>query len=696
MAEIDRVLHIRGLKSNCPVLLNGQIGIIEDQGQETLVFGTVAGNKYVPSGFDFNNFKQDILDMIGDTNNLITVNKVIVNAINELVQSGGVGSGSGGTVNYTTYTYTATADNTTSFEIVNNGIYDPTKDYIQLYLKGVMLQPTVDYTINDLVVTLNTFTLNNSESIFMLIFKTEEMNGTNLVDGTVQKQKFEASVQTTLTNADKIGDLSTLETTAKDTIVGAINENTTSLSDNTSQLRFLEQLKLRFVYNILGDGSDESSKIQNAINNTSSGNTIFIPKGIYCFKNVTIDRSLYFKGYGGAGIDDNGTTIKLATGGTYIFKYTGTSSSILNGGGIEGIRFDGVSQSASYLIRAEWISHLFVEKSGFNNVNGSAISLQRVMESGIFKSYFRKCGSDTTDVIYLDSVVNSVITYNVNNLHIEENTFGGNNGRWIGSANDSNLDAIWICRNKFEYDSTPTWANSSTKAVISLGQVNRCSIDDNTFYNFLDSNNHYSKIFEFINGSGVVTLTKNKINSCSGTWLTTSSPRIISKQNEALSSTLTVNCTSPLAQDIDEIISRNSDGSIQILSSKINNFISSHYLGGVQKRTFNYDANSLSYCKTVKSSTAQFDEMGRINVSSYVGFYNTTLTLKVRVKAISSDTVVDAYLDGTSLGTVAVAYANGWIWASFVITVASITSNSTVKIRQSATNPMLFDGYIII
>lgn len=236
MAEIDRVLHIRGLKSNCPVLLNGQIGIIEDQGQETLVFGTVAGNKYVPSGFDFNNFKQDILDMIGDTNSLITVNKVIVNAINELVNSGGVGSGSGGTVNYTTYTYTATADNTTSFSIVNNGIYDPTKDYIQLYLKGVMLTPDVDYIISDLDITLNTFTLNNSESIFMLIFKTEEMNGTNLVDGTVEKNKFETSVQVTLTNADKIGDLSTLETTVKDTIVGAINENSTSLAEMTQQI----------------------------------------------------------------------------------------------------------------------------------------------------------------------------------------------------------------------------------------------------------------------------------------------------------------------------------------------------------------------------------------------------------------------------------------------------------------------------
>jgi hypothetical protein len=400
-----------------------------------------------------------------------------------------------------------------------------------------------------------------------------------------------------------------------------IESITTQLSENTQQLGFVEQLKLRFAYGIVGDGTDESSKLQQAISDAVEGSTIFFPSGIYNFKDVIINKSLYFVGQTGVAIDAIGTTLKLVAGGNYIFKYQGVSGSILSGGGVKGIKFDGDGQAALYLIRAEFISHLFVEKCAFNNVNGRAISLQRVQESGIFKSYFRKCGNDTSDVIYLDSVVSGNLTENINNLHIENNTFGGNSGNWIRSALDSNLDAVWIDKNKFEWDLTPTYSNSIAKAVISLGQISRGSVSNNIFTNFSDTNNHYNKLLEFINNNGTVTVRDNKFSVCNGIWITTARPRIVAKNNEAINTTLTINCTSAIAQDIDELIPISSNGMIGILSSiKSINFVSSHYVGGVQSRTFIYDVNSLAYCKTVKSSSTQYDEFGRIFLGNYAGF----------------------------------------------------------------------------
>jgi hypothetical protein len=470
-------------------------------------------------------------------------------------------------------------------------------------------------------------------------------------------------------------------------------------SDYSAKISFLEQLKLKFIYNINGDGTDESVKLQNAINDAITGNTIYFPCGTYKFKNININKPLYLKGVTKFGIAGLGTTIQMATGGTYIFKIYGASGNILDGGGIEGIRFDCENQNGSYIVRAEFISNLIIEQNGFNNFNGSALSLQRVMESHIKDNFFRKCGNNTNDVIYLDSVVGGVITENINNLHIENNGFGFNSGNWISSALDGNLDNIWIRGSKFEWDGTPTYSNSSAKSVINLGQVFRCYISENSFTNFKSANNNYDTLITLINGNGSVTINDNKMISCIGTWLNTSSPRVVAKNNECTSSTLAISCSSPLAQDIDEVVSRNSDGSLQIpQTSFVNGFVSSHKIGGVQKRTFVNDNNSLTYCKTVKSSNTQYDEFGRINIGSYVGYYNTTLTLKLRVKATTADAIIDCYLDNASLGTANVTYANGWSWVSFTITVASITPNSVIKVRQNSATGLgiLLDGYIII
>jgi hypothetical protein len=468
MAEIDRVLHIRGLKSNCPVLLNGQIGIIEDQGQETLVFGTVAGNKYVPSGFDFNNFKQDILDMIGDTNSLITVNKVIVNAINELVNSGGVGSGSGGTVNYTTYTYTATADNTTSFEIVNNGIYDPTKDYIQLYLKGVMLTPNVDYIISDLDITLSTFTLNNSESIFMLIFKTEEMNGTNLVDGTVEKNKFETSVQVTLTNADKIGDLSTLGTTAKDTIVNSINENTTQLAD---RLTFLTQLQFKFVYEINGDGSDETTKLQQAFN---TGGVKYFPPGNYKITDrlLMADNTIvYFHPNARLYMDSNPNGINLLN------AYKKQNITIYNAN-IDGIYGAGNAAPPIGTIEGQGVTLGFY---GCKNIKiyGGRFTANG---SGSGNIYFSKCKNCIVDGVYIEKSINGICVDNYygdnsgpcgdhsENITIINNTVNDLGGRGIAiDLGTNNYEDIFIGNNQL---------NACAYACISIN-ANGFTIDSN-------------------------------------------------------------------------------------------------------------------------------------------------------------------------------------------------------------------------
>jgi hypothetical protein len=518
MAEIDRILHFRGLKQNCPVLLNGQIGIIEDQGQETLVFGTVAGNKYVPSNFDFENFKQDILNIIGDTNNLTTINKIIVNAINELNAKGGSGGSGGGNVNYTIWTYSATADNTSEFDIVNNGIYDPTKDSIQMFFKGSLLEPNDKYTLSDLHVTLNGWTLNNGESIFMYIFKVEEMSGESLIDGTVQKQKLEASVQTTLTNADKIGDLSTLGTTAKDTIVNSINENTTSLADNTQQHTFIDVFKLKFVYGAKHDGdTDDSQALQNYIDDLQTsgyGGTIYFPSGKTLIKNIDllyIAKPIELENIKFIGCE--GAILMPSDGANYMFTIAGDDTTndlthMIRNISFENIKIKaGLSDTTTIDIPAilvnnvRFLSMTNVEITGFLQ---GGLELKQTFDSIFNNVRILSCGS-----------VNSGTTYSA--LSLKMGVYDVTNAcRFINCHFENSPQLLYIGdrsrHNYFDNCKFEQGVNGTTKNCIFLEGVLEIGFSNCQFVNNINSGVAFLR--NIISIYTTVTETSININNC--------------------------------------------------------------------------------------------------------------------------------------------------------------------------------------
>lgn len=67
------------------------------------------------------------------------------------------------------------------------------------------------------------------------------------------------------------------DATTYPTVGERLNGIDSSLAESENQIGFLDQLKLKFVYNVVGDGiTDDTDAIQNAINNIEEG-TIFFP-----------------------------------------------------------------------------------------------------------------------------------------------------------------------------------------------------------------------------------------------------------------------------------------------------------------------------------------------------------------------------------------------------------------------------------
>jgi len=70
----DLIKHTRGLRSNLPILDDGRIAIIEDSGEERLVFGTVSGNVDVPSQLDLSVMNTTISDAVTNMTTLANTN----------------------------------------------------------------------------------------------------------------------------------------------------------------------------------------------------------------------------------------------------------------------------------------------------------------------------------------------------------------------------------------------------------------------------------------------------------------------------------------------------------------------------------------------------------------------------------------------------------------------------------------------
>ena len=106
-----------------------------------------------------------------------------------------------------------------------------------------------------------------------------------------------------------------------------ININSASLTEKTYQLSFLDKLKLKFIYGIMGDGTDETEKLRSAINAES---IIYIPSdySIGISSTIFITSPIKIYSYGGK--------LKAIVNGLNVFLDISNTTDFV----IDGIKFD--------------------------------------------------------------------------------------------------------------------------------------------------------------------------------------------------------------------------------------------------------------------------------------------------------------------------------------------------------------------
>jgi hypothetical protein len=123
-------------------------------------------------------------------------------------------------------------------------------------------------------------------------------------------------------NQTKMGDLTTLQTADKDTLVHAINDNVAQMAD---------------IMTLKPSGGDDSTTIQNAVNNLPDGGILEFKGGSYTVNNVTITKNITLRGRGKV-------TFTRTTNNVSILSITGTGTEEII---IDNIKFEGNSYKYS-------------------------------------------------------------------------------------------------------------------------------------------------------------------------------------------------------------------------------------------------------------------------------------------------------------------------------------------------------------
>lgn len=196
-----------------------------------------------------------------------------------------------------------------------------------------------------------------------------------------------------------------------------IEQNTSQLNENTQQHSFLDQLKLKFVYGIVGDGTDETEKLRNAINAEDS---IYIPDNFNIGISSTIIISKSIRIY-----TNSGKLTCLTNGMDMFFSFQNTSRFI-----VQGVTFDDNLKGRT-CIDVQNCTDFVIEKNKFTGYSAafgyfqtdSAIRLTICQNAKVLSNLFSNFGNqyDTTT-----ATLNRAITINDSsciNITIKDNIF---------------------------------------------------------------------------------------------------------------------------------------------------------------------------------------------------------------------------------------------------------------------------------
>lgn len=416
--------------------------------------------------------------------------------------------------------------------------------------------------------------------------------------------------------------------------------------------------------------------------------------------NVDINRAVKLWGHGSQGIAQTISSIIKAAGSNYAFHFTGVGvADIPTGGGIEGINITGANASdTGSLIKATTWSYLKAIDCGFNGLSGWGIALRDVAESTIEGNIFRRLGSDATGTILLDDYLTTT-DKNVNNLHIEGNTFGLNSGAWIKASSNANADMIWVDGNKFEWDGNPISPNSSSKYVLDFQDISRAWVMYNGFTHFTSSNNLYAGLLRMGSGSSLeTTFAHNKMFGCTGLAWDVQGGSLSANNNEAdragEASDINGSITSSRPQNIKGIRRYTSNGNRANPDAPLASpaaYLTCHDMYGTVNNNFVSDADaSLQTAITASSGT----ELRRYILPQAMRDKKVIPHITARIKCSDtggSDGQISAFIDGVIIAARTVIASDGWQTVRWEIKPTMIT-NGLVTLTNSGGVSLILDG----
>lgn len=426
-------------------------------------------------------------------------------------------------------------------------------------------------------------------------------------------------------------------------------------------------------------------------------NFIRVPAKTYKVGNCKLTKPMMFIGDGVEGIDPVAATFVKPTNADYCIAFDSTGFDRPQGGGIRHVHIRGEksSDTGNLVIGKTW-SYLRFEYCGFHNLTGSAIHLQDVAESKINDNLFRRVGASNGSVIFLGDYVGSPL-FNVNNLHVKDNTFGLCSGAWVRGTDKSNVDMFWFTDNKVEWDNTPASANVEGEYVLDFGQLYRAWITGNGFTHFRDDevHNKYVGVLRMGEKCGyTVFFHDNQLFGCKGHIFDVKGGSLDARNNMSnradASGNITWSVTSNKRCHIEPPTIIQSNGNMISTSiTKSATFISSHEMGGTVGNTFVSDAES-SLTSVLKASAGQ--ELRRLTLPEDLTTGNDSVRIVCRVKALGGTGSVKLNTNGTiDIATTSTGVQDAWVNLTFVVPSAQIGAGS-VRLINAGNTDMLLDG----
>ncbi|BAQ02836.1 tailspike protein [Klebsiella phage K64-1] len=451
--------------------------------------------------------------------------------------------------------------------------------------------------------------------------------------------------------------------------------------------------------------TDDSTRFKKAI--LAGTESLYIPpREIYkdvMIGELDITSTLRLWGDSGSNINTGGSTIKKIASASYGIHFNGTGQTTRPmGGGLFNLQVRGESSTdTGPLIKVTSWSYMRINNCAIQNISDWGIIARDMMESSCEYTLFRRIGSDTTGILLMDDYIGTPNS-NVNNFHFSNNTLGYSSGNWIKSSTNSNPDLIWIERNKFEWDGTPTSANITPKAVIDFGQMSRCRITNNGFTHFTTDHNNYEGILRMRSGCAYLTkLIDNDALSCSGYFGSVEGGKLQASGNfynrgVVASGNMQFNVTSTRPQSIEPVICFTSNGNITSVGDYIDpNFISAHNMFGTSNNMFQTDTMASLY---TTMNVPSLVEIRRFQLGKQYLDSNTVLTIQARVKCVDTagtNGELKLNIDGTTdIGSSTITASTGWQLITFQLKPSQIGAGS-LRFINSGTVSILFDGIYI-